>query len=356
MFFLSATRQETFDAAYTYPFEETFDEDFKEDLYHMFLRYEHVLPEKFFKEIVQKTLFDNPVLMHEFKAWCNEQVAYFTTMCNTVHEKREAIIERFDVSAREVFQQSLHDGKIKRVEQIGEDIKLMLDMRGGFTVQAMIELVFHEARMEGQLEGSYVYDELVETEDGFGLRVLSSYSYLFVEATLYFKNVSARSLYRPAVYVESRGVETLAQYIAALNPEDRYFIVERAGFVEIAIADIKETEHGVFAGDVKLGDTYEQARERIYCATYEDPYAHFSEPVEREELLAAMFSDNQELQVRAFNTAFACGEDVADIVNEALRRANVDEDSSMYFNIIAHHFYKLGCLADDVKLKWENES
>lgn len=151
MFFLSATRQETFDAAYTYPFEETFDTDFKADLYCDFLCYEHVLPEKFFKEIVQRTLFDNPVLMLEFEAWCNEQVAYFTTMSNAVYEKREAIVERFDASAREVFQQSLHDGEIKYVEQVGQDIKLMLDMHGGFTVQAMIELVFHEARMEGQL-------------------------------------------------------------------------------------------------------------------------------------------------------------------------------------------------------------
>ena len=49
---------------------------------------------------------------------------------------------------------------------------------------------------------------------------------------------------------------------------------------------------------------------------------------------------------------FALGEEVANIVNEALRKNDISTDENMYFGIIANHFDQLGCLEEDVKQKW----
>ncbi|MEG0692993.1 MAG: hypothetical protein RR444_07910, partial [Oscillospiraceae bacterium] len=197
--------------------------------------------------------------------------------------------------------------------------------------------------------------ELIKIEDGFALRVLSSFGSPYVEGTIFFKDVTANYLYRPAVYIEPGEIATWDDYVTALNSDDKYYIVKNMGFVEIDLVNLSQTDNGIFAGGVLLGDTFEEARERIYCATYEDPYAHFSEPIPIDELIFAMFDLNQEIRVRAFNTIFALGEDVAYIVNDALRKVDVSADENMYFGIIASHFDQLGCLEDDVKLKWLKE-
>lgn len=67
-----------------------------------------------------------------------------------------------------------------------------------------------------------------------------------------------------------------------------------------------------------------------------------------------MFDLDQNIRVRAFNTIFALGEEVAYIVNDTLRKVE-SADENMYFCIMASHFDQLGCLEDDVKLKWLRE-
>lgn len=187
------------------------------------------------------------------------------------------------------------------------------------------------------------------------LRVLSSFGRPYVEWTIFFKDVTAKYLYRPAIYVEPGEVATWPDYVAALNPDDKYYIVKNMQFMEIDLSTLSQTDNGIFAGGELLGHTFEEAKERIYCATYEDPYAHFSEPIPTDELIFAMFDVDQTIRVRAFNTIFALGEEVANIVNDVLRKVDVNADENMYFDIIASHFDKLGCLEDDVKLKWIRE-
>ncbi|WP_262173016.1 DUF4085 domain-containing protein [Saccharococcus sp. Marseille-Q5394] len=355
MFFLTRERQEVFDAAHTYPFEEEIDSEFEEHLYLHLAQYIDVLPQKFQLGIIERTLFRNDTLMDEFEEWCNVTIEQFTTKGNAIYEKREAIVTRFNPSAQTVFSQSFHDGKIIHAKQQGDTFTLLLDMSGGFTVESIVQLVFHDVQTEGKLEGNYVYDELIEIAEGFVLRVLSSFGSPYREWTIFFKEVKASCLYRPAVYIEPGEVATWGEYVSALNPEDKYYIVKDMRFVEVDLASLSQTENGISAGGISLGDHFEEARERIYCATYEDPYAHFSEPIPTDELSFAMFDIDPTIRVRAFNTIFALGEDVAYIVNAALRKANVNEEEDMYFGILASHFDQLGCLEDDVKHKWLSE-
>lgn len=357
MFFLTRESQEIFNAAYIYPFEEQFDAEFEQHLYEQLAEYVKVLPDQFQEGVTERTLFQNKILMKEFEKWCNVTIEQHTTESNAIYEKREGIVEFFHPPAQAIFSQSLHDGKILKAEQQGNTFTLLLDMRGGFTVESIVELVFHDVQTEGKLEGYYVYDELIKVEDGFGLRVLSSVGSPFVEWTIFFKEVTANHLYRPAIYVESGEIVTWDAYVAALNHDDKYYILKDLRITEIDLAHFSQTEQGIFAGDILLGDTFEEAKERIYCATYEDPYAHFSEPISVEELLNAIFDTDQTIRVRAFNTIFALGEEVASIVNAALRKADVgkSEEGDMYFGIMAGHFDQLGCLEEDVKRKWLRE-
>lgn len=352
MFFLTCEQQEVFNAAHTYPFEEEFDAEFEDHLYEQLAEYIDVLPQKFQSGIIERTLFRNDTLMEEFEEWCNVTIEQFTTKSNAIYEKREAIVERFNPFAQTVFSQSFHDGKILNAEQQGNNFTLLLDMSNGFTVESIVQLVFHDAQTEGNLEGYYVYDELIKIDGRFALRVLSSFGSPYAEWTIFFKDVTAKYLYRPVVYIEPGEVAAWDDYVIALNLDDKYYIVKDMHFVEIDLATLSQTDNGIFAGGVLLGDTFEEARERIYCATYENPYAHFSEPIPTDELLFAMFDLDQNIRVRAFNTIFALGEDAAYIINDALRKVDVSADENMYFGIIASHFDQLDCLEDDVKLKW----
>ena len=331
------------------------DKQYKQRLYNSFYEFEEFLPEEFLEAIKNKTLFDDKMLMIKFETWCMNQIENYNQALKASYEKRSDIAQKFNESAWPLFQQSFHDGEILYAKQCGEDFILFMDMSGGFTAQSIIKLTFHQAHLDGKVEGYYLYDELVEIKDGFALRILSSYGSPFVEGTIYFENVSAIGLFRPAVYLEPGDVKTWPQFVESLNQEDNYFVVNDFEIIPIDLTSLKQTSDGIFAGEFYLGKDYEQAKERIYCATYEDPYAHFSEPVPKHEILAAIFSGDQTLSVRAFNTVFALGEEVADIVNEALRRAKVGSDDGIYFSVMANHFYNLHCLEEELKDKWLND-
>ena len=352
MFFLTRERQEVFDAAHKYPFEEEIVGEFEKHLYENLVQYIDVLPQKFQSQIIERTLFRNDTSMDEFKEWCKETIEQFITKSNAIYETHDSIVERFHPSAQTVFSQSFHDGEIINAEQQGTEFTLLIDMRGGFTVESIVQLVFHDAQTEGELEGCYVYDELIKIGDGFGLRVLSSFGSPYSEWTIYFKEVTANYLYRPAVYIEPGEIATWNDYVSALNQDDKYYVIKDMRFIEIDLDSLSQTKNGICAGEIFVGENFNEARERIYCATYEDPYAHLSEPIPTDELMFAMFDSDQNIRVRAFNTIFALGEDVGCIVNMALRKANVSPDEDMYFDILASHFDQLGCLEDDVKLKW----
>ncbi|WP_107841911.1 DUF4085 family protein [Metasolibacillus meyeri] len=355
MFFLTSKRQEIFDVAHTYPFGEEIDAEFEEYLYENLTKYSNIVPHEFHAEIMERTLFQNNDLMEKFRDWCNVTIEQFTTKRNAIYEKREAIVEHFDLSAQAMFLKSFHDGEILDARQQGNQFTLLLDMSGGFTTEAIVQLIFHDAQIEGELEGYYVYDELVETEDGFALRVLSSFGSPYAEWTIYFKNVTANYLYRPAVYIEPENIATWDDYVAALNRDDKYYIIKNSNFVEIDLTNLLQKDEGVFAGELLLGKIFNDAREQIYCATYEDPYAHFSEPIPIDELQDAMFDSDKTIQTRAFNTIFALGGDVANIVNDVLRKVDLSSEEDMYFSIMASHFEQLGCLEDDVRRKWIKE-
>ena len=347
MFFLTLEEQASFDAAQSLYYE---DGDYHDDALGDAIEHLSFIPKKFHEAIHNKSLFRNKILHKECIAWCEDVINRYFAERNATYDKQQQFIDQLHPSSQKIFAQSLHDGEIVSYRKEHDEVKLLLNMSGGFTVEAVIELTFHNAMTEGTLEGYYIYDELVETDTGFALRVLSSFGSPYEQWTIYFENVSAKYVYRPALAVEPGEIDTIEQFVEALSV-DQYFVLHRKEIVSIDIKRIYETKDGIFAHNLLLGGNFDEVRERIFCATYKDPYAHFSEPLPVDELHDAIFGDDQTLRVRAFNTIFALGEEVAALVNDILRKAVHDEDE-MFFSVLASHFNKFGCLDTDVKKKW----
>ena len=91
----------------------------------------------------------------------------------------------------------------------------------------------------------------------------------------------------------------------------------------------------------------------IYTDVYEDPYAHFSEPVPMEEIEAAATGDELDLQVRAWNTMYANPEELADVINRVLSKVEVSDKNEMMVSVYVSHFYKKGILTEAIVEKFQ---
>lgn len=353
MFYLTKERQMLFDAANRYIFDEDVSEEFKQELYTEFDEYERLIPAHFYESIQKKQLFHDEALLTQFEAWCDNVKADFITRSGEQHALREEIAQKLHPSAQQLLQESFHDGEIIRAVQQQAHFMLLLDMSGGFLPHAYVKLTFLDAQLEGELEGYYIYDELQAVKNGFSLRILSSLGYPYKEGTLTFRDVVVEALYRPAVYTEPEDVASWESFKARLRDEMAYFILEDGTFQPIEIDAIHETANGFYMNDLLLGVTYEDVRERILCDRYEDPYAHLSEPLPVEELYDAVFGADNTLRVRALNTLFDKGEEVAPIVVRILSDAVVTEHNEMYFFALANHFYNEQWIDEALFLKWK---
>lgn len=353
MFYLTKERQMLFDAANRYIFDEEVSEAFKQDLYDEFDEYEHIMPAHFYEAIKNKQLFHDAALLSQFEAWCDEVKEHFIERSDRQYALREAIAQKLHPSAQEMMQQSFHDGEIILAAQQQKDFVLLLDMRGGFLPHAYVKLTLIDATLEGEIEGYYIYDELIEQDGRMHLRILSSFGYPYAEGTLTFRDVIVEGMYRPAVYVEPDDVTDWPAFKARLQNDMAYFILQHGAFQQINVEDIRETADGFYVHDVFLGATYDDVRERILCDRYEDPYAHLSEPLPTEELYDAVFGDDQTLRVRALNTLFAKGEHVAPIVVRVLSDAVPTEENEMYFFALANHFYQHDWIDEVLFMKWQ---
>ena len=350
MFDLSIDTQNKVDAAYMFYFTEEADLEYVAIQLAALKSQLSYIPDQFHEAILNETIYKNKTIYSHYIQWCERVMAEYEDMRTAAFNRRQQIIGKLSDSGEQVFRETLHDGDILNVERIGNNVKVLLDMRGGFTPKAMIELTFIDATVSGVLDYNYVYDELIETDTGFGLRVLSGAPYL--QWTIFFKDVTAHYLFRPNAYAEREHYSEWNQFKASLNSKLRYFVVEQLRFIEISISELEQRQDGIYAGTIFLSDTVQQAIEHIYCDTYEDPYAYFSEMVPVLELEQAALSSDKSLRVRAFNTMFERGEEVATIVNRVLRVIEVEEHEEVLMEITASHFEKLGTLDVDVKKRW----
>ena len=184
------------------------------------------------------------------------------------------------------------------------------------------------------------------------------------------KELDTLYYYRPKAYTTLRDEDkieetSLAEYVAQLNPDHRYWLITPN--VTCAIQELSENiilengnvEFGQNEWAITVDDksfTYKVDENNpiqfIYTDVYEDPYEHFKEPVPKEEIEAAALSHDLELQVRAWNTMYANPTELADIINRVLRIIEITEENEMMLSIYASHFYKKEVLTDAVIEKY----
>ncbi|MGM9950629.1 MAG: DUF4085 family protein [Lysinibacillus sp.] len=310
-----------------------------------------VIPERFHPYVQDDTL-NTPTLpkqvRDDYVGWMKEQHRLFENTLEKAGESREEALPLLSEHAQEVFQDSLHDGVVTNVERIGNDLAVMLDMKGGFTSKAIILLKFvNVSSEEGFLESGsyYIYDELRRTDKGVALRVI--FDCPEMQWTVECETIEAAYYFRPATYFERDEEMGLHEYVESLNSAYRHVFINDA-IVPWNLETPQRKDDGFYVGGIKVAETTEECIEHIYCETYEDPYAIFSIPLPQEELEEAALGDNLEMQVRAFNTLYAEPETNKEIINRIFRNITVHEGNEMIVSVMVSHFEELGLLDEDI--------
>ena len=332
----------------------------------------HVLPSQFLPYLQNGTL-NQPTLPKavrmDYLKWVNEGCIKFEKTLSAAYENTKNALTYLPAAVQDVFEESLHDSTIARIEREKDVLHLFVNTDGGFSTKAYIHFTFKGVRSEEtdlplQVGQWFIYDELQKTDDGFAFRVL--FEVPESQWTIMMKELDAEYYYRPKEFTRLRDEEklqdtSLDEYIKGLNPEHHYWFITPDSVCPIqSFSEEIDLENGsisftpnemvLTAGEKRF--VYNLAEYNpitcIYTDKYEDPYAELSEPLPIEEIEAAILSDDLELQVRAWNTMYTNPHELADIINLVLKKLTMTEENEMMLSIYVNQFYLEGILTEEV--------
>lgn len=338
-------------------------EDVKEELL-------DVLPSRFIQYVENGTL-NQPTLpktvREDYLQWMRTKDKEFEEILDAAYKQTQEAVTYLPTEVQNIFEESLHDSTIQRIERTNHTLHLYINTDGGFSSKSLIHFIFQNVLDEVSDEplqvGQWlIYNELKKTEDGFAFRVL--FDCPDAEWTIKMKNLDAKYYYRPLTYTKLSDEGALdeisfAEYVAQLNRKHHYWLItphltcEIRSFsenihLENGKLEFRENEFVVTNGKssfVYQLDEYNPVH-FIYTDVYEDPYGHLNEQVPTDKIEAAIFSDELELQVRAWNTLYANAEELADIINQVLSKMTITEENEMMLHAYTSHFYKEGILTE----------
>ncbi|WP_026907334.1 DUF4085 family protein [Paucisalibacillus globulus] len=344
-------------------------EEVKEDLI-------KVLPSRFIPYLENGTL-NQPTLpkkvRDDYLTWMREKDNEFVQILDAAYKNTNHAVTYLPQAVQEVFEESLHDATIERIERENHTLHLYINTDGGFTSKSMIHLILKDVITEESTEPIqvgqwFIYNELQKTKEGFAFRVL--YDVPDVEWTITMKDMDAEYYYRPSLYTTLRDEDKLedtsiTEYLSKLNTDHRYWFITPHTIcaIESIDGDIR-LENGTIAFGtneftIKIeSECYNYDQEQInpisliYTDTFENPYKQFEEPLPVEELETAALGEDLELQVRAWNTMYASPTQLADIINHVLSRTEITEENEMMLSIFVDFFYQEGILTDGIIKKY----
>jgi hypothetical protein len=343
----------------------------KEELEDIKIKLLTMLPSRFIPYVENGTL-NQPTLpksvREDYLHWMRNSDREFEQVLDAAQEQTEQAVALLSPAVQEVFEGSLHDAIIERIERKNDTLHLYINTESGFSTKPYIHFTFHhiieeEAAEQLQTGQWLIYYELQKTAAGFAFRVL--FEGPDAQWTIHMKDLTARYFYRPALYTrlsdegKLEGMP-LGEYIAELEPGQRYWLAAPDVISEISCLgeiilledgklEIEQNNAIVTTSNGRFTYTLDEFNPigAIYTDTYEDPYAHLNEPVPSEELEAAVFSGVPEQQVRAWNTMYTNPEDHAEIINRILKNMEITRENEMMAAVYATHFYRAGILTDD---------
>jgi hypothetical protein len=335
-----------------------------------------VLPSRFVPYL-ENGMLNQPTLTKEVRVdyleWIRERDLEFEQRLDAANENTENTVTYLPKSVQEVFEESLHDTTIERIEREENTLHLYINADGGFTSKSMIHLIFKDVITEESAEPIqvgqwFLYNELQKTKEGFAFRVL--FDVPDDEWTITMKDMDAEYYYRPSLYTKLRDEDKLeeisiTEYLSQLNTDHRYWFITPHIIcsIESIDGDIK-LENGTiafgtneFTINVKsecynydLGNI--NPLSLIYTDTFENPYEQFDVPLPVEELETAALGEDLELQVRAWNTMYANPTELADIINHVLNKTEITEENEMMLSVFVDFFYQEGILTDSMIKKY----
>lgn len=332
----------------------------------------HILPDRFLPYLQDGTL-NQPTLplavRMDYLKWVNDGCLEFEKAMSAAYENTKNVLVSLPAAVQDVFEESLHDSTIARIERDKNTLHLFVNTDGGFSTKAYIHFTFsgissEETDFPVQVGQWFIYDELQKTDDGFAFRVL--FDVPESQWTITMKELDAEYFYRPMDYTRLRDEEklqdaSLEKYLEGLNPDHRYwFITPDAVYpihsftekIHIENGSISFTEHETVVITEKERYVYPFNEYNpisfIYTDIYEDPYAQLSEPLPNEEIEAAVLSDDLDLQVRAWNTMYTNLYDLTETINHILKKLTITEQNEMIVSMYVNHFYQEGILSEDV--------
>ena len=337
-----------------------------------------ILPSRFIPYVENGSL-NLPTLpkfvREDYLQWIHEASKEFERILDAAHSQTEKAVTYLSNAVQDVFEESLHDSTIDRIEREGNSLHLYINTDGGFASKALIHLIFENVLSEVSDEpievGQWiVYYELQRTIEGFAFRVL--FECPDVEWTITMKNLDAEFYYRPALYTllnnEDKLEETsFGDYVAQLNPAHRFWLntphvtCPIQSFSETILLDNGKLEFTNNEMVVTVGNerfTYDLGEinpiQFIYTDVNEDPYAHLSEPMAVEEIETAALGSDLEQQVRAFNTMYANPHELVDVINRVMAKMEITEENEMLASVYANYFFENGILVEEVIEKYRS--
>ncbi|MFF2175289.1 DUF4085 family protein [Lysinibacillus sp. NPDC058147] len=328
------------------------------------------VPLRFQPYILDSTLNTLKVPKHvrkEFLRWRDEQEQLFENILDAAYEEKQKTLAYMKPKEREVFEQSLHDAKVVSIHRTATQVVLTLDMAGGFTAKSIIYLTFNNIKSElGQVvpEQFYIYDELRKTANGFALRVI--FDCPEVEWTIEAEELEVEFYYRPKTYSDFAESGSFAAYVQTLQLENGLIFItpqlkkqvvglqQHAPFLIFENSHINENEHGVYVDSIRVADKLEDCIHFLHTDTYEDPYAHFSEPIPIQDLAEAALGTDLELKVRAWNTMYANPIQLAKEINHILMQMSPSQEDDMMQRVFIRHFNKEGILTTELQVRFKD--
>ncbi|RKJ07721.1 DUF4085 family protein, partial [Butyricicoccus sp. 1XD8-22] len=169
-----------------------------------------VLPSRFIPFVEDGTL-NQPTLpksvREDYLQWMRECDKEFEEILATAYENTKSTIPYLSENVQEVFNDSLHDSIIERIERENQNLHIFLNAEGGFTNKTIIHFIFKDVLREEsdeplQIGQWFIYNELKKTDKGFAFRVLLDCP--DSEWTIEAQNIDASYYYRPVNYAKLR--------------------------------------------------------------------------------------------------------------------------------------------------------
>lgn len=343
------------------PEHEAYRAQFFEDNKEQLLR---TVPAQFHPAIVDGSLNRRdiaPAIRTAFLDWQQEQREMFYALQEQAYKNREHALSFMPTHVQDVFLDSLHDFRVEQAVYTDDSLRIDFDTSGGFSAKSFVSVTLKGIVAEEERIAAgdyYIYDELMKTERGIAWRVLLNDD---KQWTIEAREWDAQFYFAPKTKGDFRGSDDFEGYVGTLELAHGLHVITPHMQTKITSltpfcteAGALSVQGGVYIGEERVADTLGDCIALIHSEVYEDPYAHFSEPVAVEDLEVYALGADLECKVRAWNTMYENPQQFAEIINKILLQLDREKEDEMLQFAYVNHFSKAGILTQAVQERFRD--